>query len=363
MENLLFDHYKNNNLDLNNRIVMAPLTRSRSDNPEHKATEITARYYQQRATAGLMITEGTVISPEAVGVVNVPGIYSPAQIEGWKLTTEAVHKEGGKIFVQLWHTGAYSHPDLHDGKKPLAPSDVNPQQQVFTAKGFQPSQEPQPMTAEDIKRTVNDFKKAALNAFEAGFDGVELHGANGYLLQQFFSKNSNLRTDEYGGSVENRVRILFEILDAIKEVADIRKVGIRFNPSLNGIMGILVDDETIELYNYIVSRLNDYDLAYIHLIEPFTDVSDNAHAVQEVAKHFRKIYKGIIIINRGFTKETAAKVLQDGDADLVSFGVPFIANPDLVERFRTDALLNQPDEATFYTPGEKGYTDYPVLNN
>ncbi|WP_027385572.1 alkene reductase [Chryseobacterium gregarium] len=363
MENLLFDHYDSNNLNLNNRIVMAPMTRSRSDNAEHKATELTAKYYQQRATAGLIITEGTFISPEAVGVVNVPGIYTAAQIEGWKLTTEAVHKEGGKIFAQLWHTGAYSHPDLHNGKKPLAPSNVNPEQQIFTAKGFQSSHEPQPMTTEDIKRTVNDFKQAALNAFEAGFDGIELHGANGYLLQQFFSKNSNLRTDEYGGSVENRARILFEILDAIKEMTDIRKVGVRLNPSLNGIMGILVDDETIELYNYIVSRLNDYDLAYIHLIEPFTDVSGNAHAVQEVAKHFRKIYHGTIIINRGFTKETAMKVLEDGDADLVSFGVPFIANPDLPARFKTSAPLNEADQATFYTPGEKGYTDYPVLNN
>lgn len=363
MENLLFDHYESNNLHLNNRIVMAPMTRSRSDNPEHTATGLTAKYYQQRATAGLMITEGTFISPEAVGVVNVPGIYTPAQTEGWKLTTKAVHKEGGKIFAQLWHTGAYSHPDLHNGKKPLAPSNVNPEQQIFTAKGFQPSHEPQPMTAEDIRRTVNDFKLAALNAFEAGFDGVELHGANGYLLQQFFSKNSNLRTDEYGGSVENRARILFEILDAIKEVSNIKKVGVRLNPSLNGIMGILVDDETIALYNYIVSRLNDYDLAYIHLIEPFTDVSGNAHAVQAVAKHFRKIYHGTIIINRGFTKETAMKVLQDGDADLVSFGVPFIANPDPAERFKTNAQLNEADQATFYTPGEKGYTDYPSLNN
>lgn len=362
MENILFDAYKSNNLNLKNRIVMAPMTRSRSDNPENKATELIAKYYQQRASAGLIITEGTFISPEAVGVINVPAIYSSAQIEGWKLSTEAVHQEGGKIFAQLWHTGAYSHPDLHNSKKPLAPSNVNPQQQIFTATGFQTSEEPQPMTTADIKQTVNDFKQAALNAFEAGFDGVELHGANGYLLQQFFSKNSNLRTDEYGGTVENRGRILFEIIDAIKEVADLKKVGLRLNPSLNGIMGILVDDETIELYNYIVNRLNGYDLAYLHLIEPFTDVSGNSNAIQEVAKHFRKIYNGTIIINRGFNRESATKVLQDGDADLVSFGTPFISNPDLVERFKTDAPLNQADQATFYTPGEKGYTDYPTLN-
>lgn len=360
---IIFEPYSLNELKLNNRIVMAPMTRSRSANPGNVATELTALYYKQRASAGLIITEGTFISKEAVGVVNVPGIYSQEQIQGWQLTTDAVHGEGGKIFAQLWHTGAYSHPDLHDGKKPLAPSDVNPEQQVFTAEGFKPSVAPQPMTIDDVKRTVNDFKQAAINAFEAGFDGVELHGANGYLLQQFFSKNNNHREDEYGGTVENRARILFDILDELKEVVDMKRVAVRLNPSLNGIMGILVDDESKALYNYIVNRLNDYSLAYIHLIEPFTDVSAIQDAIQKVAKHFRKIYNGTIIINRAFTKEAANQVLNDGDANLVSFGVPFIANPDLVERFKANAALNQPDQATFYTPGEKGYTDYPSLNS
>jgi len=359
----LFETYKLNGAVLKNRMVMAPMTRSRSNNTGNVATQITAKYYQQRASAGLIITEGTFISKEAVGVINVPGIYSAEQIEGWKLTTQAVHQQGGIIFAQLWHTGAYSHPDLHNGKKPLAPSDVNPNQQVFTAEGLKPSDAPQPMTVEDIKRTIADFKQAAINAFEAGFDGVELHGANGYLLQQFFSKNSNLRTDQYGGTVENRARILFEILDEMKQVVNINRVAVRLNPSLNGIMGILVDDESIALYDYIVNRLNDYGLAYVHLIEPFTDVTANANAVQQVAKHFRKIYNGTIIINRAFTKETANLVLDAGDADLVSFGVPFLANPDLVARFKADAPLNQPDQTTFYTPGEKGYTDYPTLNN
>ena len=359
----LFDAYQLNGATLQNRMVMAPMTRSRSNNTGNVATQLTAKYYEQRASAGLIITEGTFISKEAVGVINVPGIYSSEQIEGWKLTTQAVHQKGGTIFAQLWHTGAYSHPDLHNGKKPLAPSNVNPNQQVFTAEGLKPSEAPQPMTIEDIKRTIADFKQAAVNALEAGFDGVELHGANGYLLQQFFSKNSNLRTDEYGGTVDNRARILFEILDELKQVVDINRVAIRLNPSLNGIMGILVDDETIALYDYIVNRLNDYDLAYVHLIEPFTDVTGNADAIQQVARHFRKIYNGTIIINRAFTKETANQVLNAGDADLVSFGVPFLANPDLVARFKTDAPLNQPDQATFYTPGEAGYTDYPTLNN
>lgn len=360
--NSLFQPLVIKGLKFENRIAMAPMTRSRSANEENAATELTAKYYTQRATAGLIITEGTTISKDAVGYINVPGIYSEAQVKGWKIVTDSVHEAKGVIFAQLWHVGAMSHPDFHEGRKPLAPSDYNPNSQVFTPEGFKPSEAPQPMTIADIQQTIKDYKNAAINSIESGFDGVEIHAANGYLLQQFFSKNSNSRTDEYGGSVENRARILFDILDELKSVIDMNKVGIRLNPSLHQFMGIDVDDETIELYNYIVERLNDYDLAYLHLIEPFTDVSGNENAIQEVAKHFRPFYKGIIIINRGFTKETAAKVLEDGDADMVSFGVPFIANPDLVERFKEDAPLNTADQSTFYTPGEKGYTDYPAMN-
>ncbi|MFC7523473.1 alkene reductase [Parapedobacter sp. GCM10030251] len=359
----LFETYNLGGLELKNRIVMAPMTRSRAANEGNVATALQAEYYAQRATAGLIVTEGTFISKDAVGVPNVPGIYSNAQVAGWKLTTDAVHEKGGKIFAQLWHTGAYSHPDHHDGKAPLAPSAYNPNVEVFTATGFKQSETARAMTLEDIRQTVTDFIQGAVNAFEAGFDGVELHGANGYLLQQFFSKNSNFRTDEYGGSPENRARILFDILDGLKQVVDMSRVGVRLNPSLNGIMGITVDDETVVTYDYILSRLNGYGLAYVHLIEPFTDVTGNKDAIQEIAKHFRKIYTGTIIINRAFTKATATQVLNDGDADLVSFGVPFIANPDLVERYKTDAPLNAPDQQTFYTPGEKGYTDYAALTN
>ncbi|MBS7233386.1 alkene reductase [Flavobacterium psychroterrae] len=357
----LFENYDLNGLQLNNRMVMAPMTRSRADNPEHAATELIAEYYAQRATAGLIITEGTYVSKDAVGVINVPAIYSKAQIEGWKIFTEAVHKANGKIFAQLWHTGRNSHPDLHDGKLPLAPSAINPNTQAFTAEGFKDTVTPKEMTLEDIKQTIADFKQGAINAFEANFDGIELHAANGYLFQQFFSKNSNIRTDKYGGSVENRSRFLFEVLDELKKVVDLSRVGIRFNTSLDGMMGINTDDETIELYDTIIKRLNDYNLAYVHLMRPFTDVSQNKNAIVNVARHFRKIYNGTIIINNGFNKESAAKIISEGDADLVSFGTPFIANPDLVARFKTDAPLNQPDQDTFYTPGEKGYTDYPVL--
>lgn len=360
--NQIFETYNLNGLQLKNRMVMAPMTRSRADNEGNVATELIAEYYKQRASAGLIITEGTFISPEAVGYINVPAIYSKEQIEGWKLTTSAVHQEGGKIFAQLWHTGAISHADLQNENKPLSPSGNNPKQQVFTFEGFKETEESQAMTIADIKKTVNDFKQAALNAFEAGFDGVELHAANGYLLQQFFAKNSNRREDEYGGSIENRARILFEILDELKTVVDITKVGVRFNPALHGIMGTEVDDKTTELYNCIVTRLNDYNLAYIHLTEPFNDVSEVELAIKEVAKHFRQFYKGTIITNVRYTKETANQVLASGDADLVAFGVPFIANPDLVERFKQNAELTAPDQATFYTPGEKGYTDYPKMS-
>jgi NADH:flavin oxidoreductases, Old Yellow Enzyme family len=357
----LFESYELNGLKLKNKIVMAPMTRSRSDNPNNVATELTALYYKQRSSAGLIITEGTYISKDAVGAINVPAIYSDEQIDGWHIVTDTVHQQGGKIFAQLWHVGRLSHPELLNGKLPLAPSALNPLYMVFTPAGFKETVEAREMTLTDIQNTIEDFKKAAVNAFKAGFDGIELHAANGYLLHQFFSRYSNVRQDEYGGSIENRARILFDILDELKTVVDMNRVGVRLNPSLHGIQGMMLDEESIATHDYIVSKLNEYDLAYLHLTEPFTDVSGNPFAIQEVAKHFRPIYKGTLIINRGFTKSTANKVLNDGDADLVAFGVPFIASPDLVERLKIDAPLNQPDSTTFYTPGEKGYTDYPTL--
>lgn len=256
-----------------------------------------------------------------------------------------------------------SHPDLHDGELPHAPSALNPFAQAYTKDGFQDTVVAKEMTIEDIKQTVLDFKNGAKNAIAAGFDGVELHAANGYLLQQFFNGYSNHRTDEYGGSIENKSKILFEILDSLKEVIDYSKVGVRLNPSLHNAQGMMLDEETIPTYEYIVNKLNDYGLAYVHLTEPFTNVSEVPFAVTQVAKHFRPLYKGTLIINKGFNKETGIKVLEDGDADLVAYGVPFIANPDLVARYETDAPLNTPDPTTFYTDTVKGYTDYPALND
>ena len=358
--NVLFTPYQLADLTLNNKMVMAPMTRSRADNAGAIPNALMAEYYAQRASAGLIVTEGAPVSTWGVGYINVPGIYSDEQVEGWKQVTKAVHEKGGKIFIQLWHVGRMSHPDFHNGELPLAPSALNPNEKSYTKNGFTDTVTPREMTIADIKQTVQDFKNAAANAIKAGFDGVEIHGANGYLLQQFFNATSNQRTDEYGGSVENRARILFEILDAFKEVIEYKKVGLRLSPSLNGLFGITMDETTIPTHEYIVKRLNDYGLAYLHLTEPFVPVDHLPFAVTEVAKHFRPLYKGTLIINRGFNKETATAVLEAGD-DLVAFGVPFIANPDLVKRFETNAPLNEVDTQTFYTPGEKGYTDYPFL--
>lgn len=360
-KSILFQPYTLGNVTLKNRMVMAPMTRSRSNNEGNVATTLTAQYYEQRATAGLIVSEGTFVSTKAVGFINVPGIYSAAQVKGWKLVTKAVHEKGGTIYAQLWHTGRLSHPDLHNGELPHAPSALNPHSKAYTKDGFVDTVVPKEMTIDDIKQTVLDFKNGAINALAAGFDGVELHAANGYLLQQFFNGYSNHREDEYGGSIENKSRILFDVLDALDGVIDYSKVGIRLNPTLHNAQGMMLDKETIPTHEYIVNRLNDYGLAYVHLTEPFTPVNDVPFAVTEVAKHFRPFYQGTLIINKSFTKKTGIKVLEDGYADLVAYGVPFIANPDLVARFETDAPLNKPDQSTFYTDTVKGYTDYPEL--
>jgi len=358
----LLTPYQLGPLHLKNRMVMAPMTRSRSNNEGNVATTLTAEYYEQRASAGLLITEGTFISPQAIGFINVPGIYTGAQVEGWKLVTDAVHARDGKIFAQLWHVGRQSHPSLLNGELPHAPSAINPNAKAYTYEGFVDTVTPKEMTRDDIKKTVQDFVNGAANALKAGFDGIELHAANGYLLHQFFVGASNQRTDEYGGTMENRARILFEILDGMKGVIDLNRVGIRFNPSLHNMSGMVIDELTIPTFEYIIEKLNDYGLAYIHLTEPFTPVDDVPFAVKQVAKHFRPLYHGTLIINKGFTQETGNGVIDEGDADLVAFGVPFLANPDLVERFRNNAPLNEPDRNTFYTPGAKGYIDYPVLS-
>ena len=342
---------------------MAPMTRCRSDNEGNVPTALTAEYYGQRASAGLIISEGTYVSQMGIGYINVPSIYTKEQVEGWKLVTSAVHEKGGKIFAQIWHVGSLSHPDLHDGAIPLAPSAVNPKSQAYTENGFVDTVTAKEMTVQDIKDTIQDFKQATINAFEAGFDGVEIHAANGYLFHQFFNLFSNKRTDEYGGSIENRARFLFETLDALKEVTNLNRVGVRLNPTLHHVLGMVADHETIAVFEYVVKKLNSYGLAYLHLTEPFAPVDDAPFDVKEVAKHFRPLYQGTLIINKSFDKQTGNHVIEAGDADLVAYGVPFIANPDLVKRYETDAALNTADKNTFYTTGPEGYTDYPFLND
>lgn len=355
----LLEPYKLNGLELPNRVVMAPMTRSRATNPENKPTgELQGEYYKQRASAGLIIAEGSQISKRAVGYVNTPGIYSKEQVDGWKEVTQKVHEANGRIFLQLWHVGRMSHPYFHNGELPLAPSAINPNAQSFTPEGFKDTVTPKEMSIEEIKETVQDYKNGAKNAMEAGFDGIEIHSSNGYLLHQFFNGTSNHRTDEYGGSIENRAKILFEVIDAIKEVMPENKIGLRLNPSLNGIFGMSMDEETIPTFDYIIKKLNEYDLAYLHLSEPFNDVSDIPYAETEIAKRYRPMYNGTIIINAGFDQESGNKVIEEGNADLVAYGKPFISNPDLVERFAQNVALSDYNQDTFYTPGKEGYLDY-----
>ena len=360
-QNLLTPYTKK--ITLKNRIVMAPMTRSRADNKGNLPTdELHGLYYEQRASAGLIITEGAQVSKQAVGYIHTAGIYSDEQVAGWKKVTKRVHDAGGKIFIQLWHVGRMSHPDFHNGELPLSASAVNPEAKSFTLEGFKDTVTPKEMTIEDIKTTVQDFKNAAANAVKAGFDGVEIHSSNGYLFHQFFNGSSNKRTDAYGGSKENKSRFFFEVLDAIQEVIPQEKIGARFNPSLNGLFGMTMDEDTIPTFEYIIKKLNDYNLAYIHLSEPFTDVSEIPYAVSEIAKYFRPLYKGTLMINTSFDKEKGNKIIEDGLADLVAYGKPFISNPDLVERFENNLELADWDQDTFYTTGAKGYTDYPKVS-
>jgi N-ethylmaleimide reductase len=362
MKNMLLKPIKVGHMELPNRIFMSPMTRSRADNPENKATPLIAEYYAQRASAGLIISEGSQVSKEAVGYINTPGIYSPAQVEGWKLVTGAVHQKGGHIFCQLWHVGRISHPDFHDGKPPVAPSAINPKDKAFTAEGFKNTVEPRALTVAEIHNTTHDFRRAAQNALAAGFDGVEIHSANGYLFHQFFANCANTRTDEYGGSHENKTRFFFETLQEVGQAIGFDRVGVRLNPSAHGFFGITIDQDTIPTFEHIVERLNNYsNLAYVHFTEPMAPVDNVPYAVKEVAKHFRPRYKGKLIINCGFRAESGKQVIEEGRADAVAFGKAFLANPDLVLRIATGAKWNKWDETTFYTAGPKGYTDYPIL--
>ncbi|MFC5872295.1 alkene reductase [Chryseobacterium arachidis] len=341
---------------------MASLTRGRATNPDLVPTSMMAEYYAQRASAGLILSEGTWVNSQSIGFINVPGIYTEKQIEGWKIITKAVHDKGGLIFLQLGHIGAGAHPDLQNGELPIAPSAINIQSQSFTPEGFKYTVTPREMTVTDIQKTIQDYRQAAQNGKNAGFDGIEIHAIAGMLIPQFLSIATNKRTDEYGGNIENRARIIFEILDAVKEVWDSTRIAIKFSPVMLSNVGIVQpDEETISIFQYILNKLNGYDLAYVHIVGPSEDlIGTPVEQLQEsYFKHFRHHYSGRLMANLGFSKQTADTILKEGNADLVSFGEPFIANPDLVERFKHNLPLSESDRNTFYSGDENGYISYP----
>jgi N-ethylmaleimide reductase len=345
-------------LSLQNRLVMCPLTRSRATG--NVPNDLMVQYYAQRASAGLIISEGTTPSPNGLGYPRIPGIFSAEQVAGWKKITDAVHAGGAKMFIQFMHTGRIGHPlNLPAGAKVVAPSAVAAKGEMFTdAEGLKPHPIPHAMTAADIKSTIAEFVQAAKNAMAAGFDGVELHGANGYLLEQFIRPNSNTRTDNYGGSIENRARFALEVIDATIAAIGKDKVGIRLSP-----FGVFNDmplyPEMEADYTYLAQKLNAAGLLYIHLVD---HSSMGAPKVPDSMKAtFRSVFKGALILSGGYDAARAESDLAAGKADLIAVGKPFLANPDLVARWKAGAAVNAPDMKTFYTPGPKGYTDYPAL--
>ena len=357
----LLKTYSLNGILLKNRMVMAPMTRSRAT-LDGVVTDSMALYYQQRASAGLIITEGCSIDPMSIGYRFVPGIFTDAQIESWKKVTDAVHKEDCRIFLQLWHVGRISHPDFLNGKLPLAPSAIKPSGRTRTYTEIKEMVTPKEMTVQEINQTIEQFRIAAKNAINAGFDGVEIHGANNYLLQQFLCDGSNIRIDKYGGAVENRARFALEVVDAVASEIRSNFVGIKLSPS-NYHYGT-TDSNPIHTYDYLVSELNKRALAYLHLQEPFIPKEKLLPIyLSDVTKHFRSIYQGNIIANAGFNQHSGNQIISDGLADLVSFGALFLANPDLPYRFEKNLELNEPLKEFYYDGGDKGYIDYSFANN
>lgn len=364
----LFDPVQAGSLALANRIVMAPLTRNRA--PDAIPTPLMAEYYAQRATAGLLITEATAISHQAQGYSDVPGLYGTEQLDGWKRVTSAVHAAGGKIVVQLWHVGRISHRDLQPGGgAPVAPSALTANTKTVLIKDgvptFVPTSEPRALDAGELPGIVHTYRAAALNAVEsAGFDGVEIHGANGYLLDQFLKSSANLRTDDYGGPIRNRARLLLEVTRAIVDAIGGGRTGIRLSPVTPA--NDVFDVHPQPLFEHVVKQLAKMDLAFIHVIEGATggprELPERPFDYAALKAAYRAAGgKGAWMVNNGYDGPLAEQAVQSGSADLVAFGKAFIANPDLVERLRLQAPLNPPDPATFYGGGAKGYTDYPAL--
>lgn len=357
---ILFQPLRMGEIELPNRIVMASMSRARTENPGLIPIPLQAEYYSQRASAGLILTEGTWPSAEAIGAIHVPGLFNEQQVEGWKRITDAVHTAGGRIFVQIGHCGAVSHPDLHGGELPLAPSAVSVEYPVFTPGGFKTSPVPRAMTLGDIARTIGDYAHATRLAQKAGFDGIELHGSVGYLIPAFLHDEFNLREDRYGGSVENRARFVLETLEAMISEWRPGRIGLKLSPGV-GLGKLQPTAQTLPTYQYLISQVSKLNIAYLQLQHPAGNLSGTPVAALSsgTSAYFRQFYDGLLIANGGLTEASARAILHAGDADLVSFGAPYIANPDLVERFREGFALATADQATYYQGGARGYTDYP----
>jgi N-ethylmaleimide reductase len=344
---------------LANRIVMAPLTRARAA-ADGVPGPLMAEYYAQRASAGLIIAEATNISPQARGFAFTPGLYTEAQVRGWQSVTKAVHAKGGRIFVQLWHVGRISHPSLQpSGALPVAPSAIRPEAKAFTGADFESCVTPHALDTAEIPGIIKEYRQAAQNALAAGFDGVEIHAANGYLIEQFLRDSTNKRTDAYGGSHENRTRFLLEVTAAVAEVCGGERTGVRLSP-LSPVNDIGPDSDPEATYCYAVGQLNAFRLAYIHVVEGVTQGPREVEGGFDLGL-LRRLFKGLYIANNGYDLKLALEARRRNLADLIAFGRPFIANPDLVERLRTGTQLNAPDRSTFFGGGSKGYTDYPLL--
>ena len=346
----LFDPIKIGEITLPNRVIMSPLTRLRGT-PDHIPTQIMIEYYTQRAAAGLIISEGIPVVPRGVGYANVPGIWSPQQTEAWMLVTESVRRAGGRIFAQLWHVGRISDPRFLEGKMPVAPSAIAPAGHVSLVRPITGYVTPRALNKSEIPGIVEGFRNGAENAKIAGFDGVEIHGANGYLIDQFLQDGSNHRTDEYGGTIENRARLMLEVADAVISVWGAKRVGMHLAP--RGDSHDMHDSNPSSTFGYVAHELGKRELAFLCAREYF--------GPDRLGPQLKKQFGGVYITNEKYTQSMAEQVIQDGEADAVAFGQLFIANPDLAVRFANNAPLNTPDPATYFTPGPHGYTDYTAL--
>jgi len=356
----LFKPFQFGPYKLSNGVAMAPFTRSRAQVGDVPSL-LAAEYYSQRSTAGLIIAEATQISPQGKGYAFTPGIYNREQVEGWKSITAAVHQAGGRIFLQLWHVGRISHPSLQPSNElPVAPSAIKPEGKAFTEKGFMPFVTPRALETSEIVGIVEQYRVAAQYALDAGFDGVEVHAANGYLIDQFLRDSTNHRTDIYGGSLENRARLLMEVTAAVVSVWSADRVGIRLSPISPA--NDISDSDPATLFGYVVEQLNKFNLLYLHVIEGATGGPRNIANGFDL-QTLRKLFNGIYIGNNGYDREMAISACQQNLVDMVAFGRPFISNPDLVARLKLNAPLNKLDADTLYGGGAKGYIDYPFLSN